>query len=119
MKVKLLDTRGKTRAIFDVSVAMTERARTKGLSNRKDIGDGMIFLFPRETVLPFTVAKMLVPIDIAWADGFGTILGMAKKLEPGSRFLARATAVPYRSALEVPGGALDRVGAQTGWKLSW
>lgn len=117
MIVRLFDSSGLERDRFDVEVAMTDRARTKGLSGRSNIGDGMVFLFPRKTMLPFTVAKMKVPIDIAWADAQGVILGISRRLEPGSRFLARATATPYRSALEVPSGRLSSAAA--GWHLSW
>lgn len=118
MIVRLLDPSNRERDHFDVEVAMTDRARTKGLSGRSNIGDGMIFFFPRPTVVPFTVAKMKVPIDIAWLDDQGRILGIARKLDPGSRFLARATAIPYCSALEVPSGRLSEA-AGTGWRLVW
>lgn len=117
MIVRLLDQSGRERDRFDVEVAMTDRARTKGLSGRSNIGDGMLFLFQRPTVLPFTVAKMKVPIDIAWMDGQGVILGISRSMAPGSRWLARATAIPYRSVLEVPSGRLSS--ASAGWRLAW
>jgi len=54
--------------VFDVEVAKTPKARTKGLSGREYLASdkGMLFVFPEPGVYPFTMQDTLIVLDIVW-----------------------------------------------------
>ena len=53
-----------------VEVASTPEAQAKGLSERThlDDGEGMLFVFPRRNVVPFTMADTEVDLDIIFMN---------------------------------------------------
>jgi uncharacterized membrane protein (UPF0127 family) len=68
--------------------------------------EGMLFVFSRDNSGAFWMKDTYIPLDIAWIDASGVVLGIAygqpldlTGLEPRS---------PYRFVLEVAGGWFER-----------
>lgn len=58
------------KACFDVEIAATDAARTRGLMFRHGLkaGTGMLFVFDEEGIFPFWMKNMQFPIDMLWLD---------------------------------------------------
>lgn len=88
----------------EVYVSVTEDERQRGLSELAALDlDGMLFCYSQDSEVAFTMAKMLMEIDIAWYDGDGKWLGQAKAL-PASPPLYPPS--PFRYVLEAPVGTI-------------
>jgi uncharacterized membrane protein (UPF0127 family) len=120
MRIAILDPAGRTRGRLDVEVALTAREQARGLAFRPTVspGTGMLFLFARDTTRPFTVAQMRAPIDLAWLDASGVVLGTAAHLRPGDPRAVQPPG-PYRFVIETAGGALEALGVAAGWRVAW
>lgn len=108
-----------------VEVAATEDQRAFGLMERESLPEdaGMIFLY-REDQPPeagFWMFHTLVPLDIAYLDVLGQIVAIRQMVpceSPDPRWCdTYPPGVPYRSALEVNHGWLDRHGVSVGDKV--
>ncbi|MCK5113633.1 MAG: DUF192 domain-containing protein [Phycisphaerae bacterium] len=96
-----------------VELAMTERARHKGLSGRRELPDrsGMLFIYPEPTPLKFCMRRCLIPIDIVFIDADLRVVNTyaMKNHDPdGLTPYSSGVAVPY--ALELPGGTVKKCG---------
>ena len=96
-----------------VAVADTPSLRRRGLMGVTDLGglDGMLFVFPTDTVGGFWMKNTLLELDIAFFDADGRLVD-GFTMEP-----CRADPCPtyrpagaYRYALETPVGTLEGVG---------
>lgn len=69
-----------TTACFDLEVADTESARTYGLMFREAMPElsGMIFVFDEPWVHKFWMKNTLIPLDMLWLDGSGTVIDIQK-----------------------------------------
>ena len=119
MLVHLINPRGVIRTTIVAESATTPAQITKGLAGRAQvrIGTGMLFTFPQDVELPFTVEKMVVPIDLIWIDGAGRVLGTAMNLRPGDTTPVQPPAA-YRRVLETAVGTLRSLGLGVGWSVS-
>lgn len=69
---------------FSVEVAVTQKQREKGLSNRDSLEarSGMLFVFPINDIQPFWMKDTSIPLDIIWIND-GKIVEMTT-LDPES-----------------------------------
>jgi uncharacterized membrane protein (UPF0127 family) len=108
-------------AIRCALLADTTARQELGLMNRTDMGgyDGMIFAFGSDTTVSFYMKDTPLPLSIAFFDGNGQFVSttdMPPCLDQATCPLYNA-ARPYRYALEVPQGALPRLGIAAGTRL--
>ncbi len=103
-----------------VAVADTTELRQQGLMFVQDLGDldGMVFVFEAEREGSFWMKNTLIPLDIAFFDDSGELVGSLGMLpceaDPCPEYDIEA---PYRFALEVPAGELD--GLVTGDRIDF
>lgn len=98
-----------------VEVARTDAERERGLMKRErlEAGHGMLFVFETEDEHVFWMKDTLVPLDIIFIDGLGTIVGVVARAEPLTTS-PRTVGVPSRYVLEVPGGWAEERGVRAG-----
>ncbi len=95
---------------FVVAIADTPVLRPQGLMNVTNLLslDGMVFFWPEDTETRFWMKDTLISLDIAWFDSSGLFISMLTMPPCGDeehcpKYFA---AGPYRSALEMPEGAM-------------
>lgn len=103
---------------LQVEIASTGQQRYAGLSFREslDEGAGMLFVYPKEQPLVFTMRNTLLPLSIAFIDAdlvIDEIIDM--DVGPGQLFPSRA---PAQFALEVNQGWFERHDIEVGTRLS-
>ena len=105
-----------------VEVAETEAQRQYGLMERASLPPdrGMLFVLdePADSTMGFYMYRTLIPLDIAFLDGAGTIRAILE-MEPCEHpnpLLCRlySPGIPYAAALEVNRGFFDRQGIRIG-----
>ena len=105
-----------------VEVAATRQGRYQGLSGRGHLPDnaGMLFVYPRETVLRFCMRRCAVPIDIAFIDRDLRVVKIATMAVEPDRTGRRqySSDAPAQYALEVAGGLFERRGIRPGDKVT-
>jgi uncharacterized membrane protein (UPF0127 family) len=103
-------------------LATTPEQLSRGLMGRRDLAgyDGMIFQFADEAVRPFTMRGTLIPLSIAWFDGAGNLVDRAEMTPCRARASCPGYTAerPFRYALEVARGGLDRLGVGPGAHLT-
>ena len=102
-------------------LADTASQQAQGLMNRADLGgyDGMIFRFAADTTVAFYMKDTPLPLSIVFFDSAGRYVStrdMAPCIHQPS-CPTYAADRPYRYALEVPQGALPRLGIVPGARL--
>lgn len=102
-------------------LAETAAQQSTGLMNRTDVGgyDGMLFKFSADTTVAFYMKDTPLPLSIAFFDGSGQFVSTTD-MPPCIHQATCPTysaARPYRWALEVPQGALPRLGIGPGARL--
>lgn len=107
-----------------VLVAATDAQRQRGLMDVTDaeLGGhaGMIFVFDGDTSGGFWMKDTKIPLSIAFADAGGTVVSTADMVPcPPNEASCPVTnaSAPYRTALEVPVGALPALGIRPGSRL--
>jgi uncharacterized membrane protein (UPF0127 family) len=105
-------------------LAATEAAREQGLMEQEDLRgyDGMLFRFDQPTDARFYMFHTLIPLSIAFFDESGAYVSQADMPvctadDPGSCPTYPA-AERYVHALEVPKGALGRLGIGPGTTIA-
>ncbi len=102
-------------------LAETAEQQTRGLMNRNDLSgyDGMLFRFSADTTGTFWMKDTPLPLSIAFFDAAGRFVSTADMApcihQPTCPTYGAAR--PYRYALEVPQGALSRLGVAPGTTL--
>lgn len=102
-------------------LAETAAQQSRGLMNRTDMGgyDGMLFRFAADTNTGFWMKDTPLPLSIAFFDSTGQFVSTSD-MQPCIHQPSCPTypaARPYRFALEVPQGALPRLGIGPGTRL--
>ena len=102
-------------------LAQTDAQHAQGLMKRTDLGgyDGMLFKFATDSDGGFWMKDTPLPLSIAFFDAKGqfvSVIDMAPCIHQPS-CPSYAAARPYRWALEVPQGAIPRLGIGPGTRL--
>lgn len=100
---------GVVRVSVKVEIADSLERRDLGLMYRDslDPGSGMLFVYPDAGVRRFWMKNTKVPLDMAFADGRGRIVGIVANTQPFSETLVGPDA-PAQYILEVEVGFCAR-----------
>jgi uncharacterized membrane protein (UPF0127 family) len=103
---------------FDVELALNEAERARGLMYREKLGpyDGMLFDFYQDAPVSFWMKNTLIPLDMVFIAGDGTIKHIHANATPLSTD-AIPSQFPVRAVLEVNGGAARLLGIKPGDKV--
>ena len=95
-------------------VANNDANRAQGLKGRTTLSgyDAMLFSFAVDTTAAFTMQDVPIPLSLAWFDVDGKFLGSVDLpvVAAGQTSPTYSPPGPYRTAMEVPLGALTAVG---------
>lgn len=103
---------------FDIEMALTESQREHGLMFRKSLGpyEGMLFDFYREQTVSFWMKNTLIPLDMVFIAGDGTIRHIYANAKPLSTDTIPSES-PVRAVLEINGGTAGLLGIKPGDKV--
>jgi uncharacterized membrane protein (UPF0127 family) len=103
---------------FDVEMALTEPQREHGLMFRKQMGpyEGMLFDFYHEQKVSFWMKNTLIPLDMLFIAGDGTIRHIYANAKPLSTDTIPSE-YPVRAVLEINGGTAALLGIKPGDKV--
>jgi uncharacterized protein len=101
-------------------VSDTEELRAKGLSGQDGLNaaEGMLFVFEREGYWGFWMKDMKFSIDIAWIGSDMRIVHIEKRVAPETFPKVFSPTKRALYVVELQAGALDRIGASIGDKIS-
>ena len=108
-----------------VELAVSPQQQQLGLMERLQLDSlaGMLFVY--DSLLPadagFWMYRTRIPLDIAYLDSAG-VIGSIRVMQPCSTTMPQGCpvyvpGVPFRYALELNAGSLERFGADTGSRL--
>jgi uncharacterized membrane protein (UPF0127 family) len=94
---------------LELEIAATPEERQCGLSGRDTLGPdtGMLFVLPETMPLAVWMKNTRLPLDIAFLDEYGRIVGI-NPMDPQHKDLIHAAPQPVRFAIEVHRGWFDR-----------
>jgi uncharacterized membrane protein (UPF0127 family) len=103
---------------FDVELATNDAERARGLMFRKQLGphEGMLFDFFKEMPVSFWMKNTLIPLDMVFIAGDGTIKHIHANAVPMSTD-AIPSEYPVRAVLEINGGSAALLGIKPGDKV--
>jgi uncharacterized protein len=103
---------------FDVELALNDAERSRGLMYREKLGpyDGMLFDFHQEAPVSFWMKNTLIPLDMLFIAGDGTIRHIHANAVPLSTD-AIPSQFPVRAVLEINGGSARLLGIKPGDKV--
>ena len=103
---------------WTVEIADTPETQRKGLADRAELpaGTGMLFVYDQPGHRTFWMQGVYIPLDIAFIDSGGRIVRIhTMKVEDDHLgHTSYHSRVPAQYALEVPGGAFERLGIVEG-----
>ncbi len=103
---------------FDIELATNEAERERGLMYRKELGpyQGMLFDFHREMPVSFWMKNTLIPLDMVFIAGDGTVKHVHANAVPMSTDTIPSE-FPIRGVLEINGGSARLLGIKPGDKV--
>lgn len=103
---------------FDVELATNDAERSRGLMFRKQLGpyEGMLFDFYQEMPVSFWMKNTLIPLDMLFIAGDGTVKHIHANAVPLSTD-AIPSGYPVRAVLEINGGSAALLGIKPGDKV--
>lgn len=103
---------------FTVAVAKTPEEQQKGLMfvEEMPMAQGMIFVYPQQSIAKFWMKNTLIPLDILFFDATNTLIHIEASARPGD-LNPRGPDVPICSVLEINGGQAQKLGLNLGSKL--
>lgn len=109
---------GDARHRFAVELAETPEQMARGLMFRTELADdaGMLFDYRRPRLIAMWMKNTLIPLDMLFIEGDGTI----SRIEPWTTPLSLATIAsggPARAVLELKGGITERLGIAPGDRI--
>ncbi len=119
-QVPLTVTSGERVHRFTVEVARTAEEQATGLMNRSSLAPdrGMIFPFEAPRDASFWMKNTLIPLDIIFVRGDGSIANIAANTVPLSLQPVLSDG-PVSAVLEIAGGRSAELGIKPGDKVSW
>lgn len=111
-------TAEKKRHDFTVEVALTPAQQQKGLMNRTEMAKdaGMLFFFGEEAERSFWMKNTLIPLDMIFIKGDGTIVKVHDSAIPNDLTSVKSGA-PASAVLELNGGVAKTLGIKAGDKV--
>ncbi|MDP3975844.1 MAG: DUF192 domain-containing protein [bacterium] len=109
--------------VIHIEVVQTAQERARGLMNRDHLNErsGMLFVFEQEQVLSFWMKNTLIPLDIVFLDGDGTIVDIQTMQPCPSQTIncpSYPSAQPALYALEVNAGLAEQLHLSVGDSLT-
>jgi uncharacterized protein len=103
---------------FDVELALNDVERSRGLMFRDKLGpyEGMLFDFHQEAPVGFWMKNTLIPLDMVFIGGDGTVRHVHANAVPLSTDTI-ASQFPVRAVLEINGGSARLLGIKPGDKV--
>jgi uncharacterized protein len=103
---------------FEVELALNDSERSRGLMYREKLGpyDGMLFDFHQDAPVSFWMKNTLIPLDMLFIAGDGTIKHIHANATPLSTD-AIPSQFPVRAVLEINGGSARLLGIKPGDKV--
>ena len=103
---------------FEVDLATNDAERARGLMYREKLGpyDGMLFDFYQDAPVSFWMKNTLIPLDMVFIAGDGTIKHVHANATPLSTD-AIPSQFPVRAVLEINGGSAALLGIKPGDKV--
>jgi uncharacterized membrane protein (UPF0127 family) len=103
---------------FEVDLATNDAERARGLMFRKQLGayEGMLFDFFQEMQVSFWMKNTLIPLDMVFIAGDGTVKHVHANAVPLSTD-AIPSQYPVRAVLEINGGSAALLGIKPGDKV--
>ena len=103
---------------FEVELATNDAERAHGLMYRKQLGayEGMLFDFFKEMPVSFWMKNTLIPLDMVFIAGDGTIKHVHANAVPMSTDTIPSQ-YPVRAVLEINGGSAALLGIKPGDKV--
>jgi len=113
----VIDT-GARQIKFEVDLALTDAERTRGLMFRDKLGayEGMLFDFYQEAPVSFWMKNTLIPLDMVFIAGDGTVRHIHANAKPLSTDTIPSE-YPVRAVLEINGGSARLLGIKPGDKV--
>jgi uncharacterized protein len=103
---------------FQVEIADSTGERTKGLMYREYLQQdhGMLFIFDEPDVHRFWMKNTLIPLDIIWLDGNGTVVYISENTQPCKAMPCPSygPSVPAKYVLEINSGLAKEKGIAGG-----
>ncbi len=111
----IISTKSGTERAIRVEIADTPAKRELGLQYRRELGDdqGMLFLFPAESVQTFWMKNTPLPLDMIFIGSDLKIVGIVRDAVPFST-TTRSVGVPSQFVLEIKGGLASAKGIEVG-----
>lgn len=108
--------KGRTR--FFVEIADNDADRERGLMFRKEVPPdrGMLFDFKTARPVAFWMKNTLIPLDIIYIEGDGTVLSIARNTTPHSE-APIPSGGPVVGVLELAGGRAEEIGLMPGDRI--
>jgi uncharacterized membrane protein (UPF0127 family) len=105
---------------FTIELAQTPEELERGLMNRASMpaDAGMLFNFALDRPVAMWMKNTVIPLDIVFILGDGTIAGIAQRAVPMSLAIIPSPG-PVRAVLELNGGTADRLGIKIGDKVGY
>jgi uncharacterized membrane protein (UPF0127 family) len=103
---------------FTVELAVTRAQRAQGLMWRRRLkaDRGMLFIYQRDRVIEMWMKNTLIPLDMLFIDGKGTVVRIKERAVPGT-LRAISSGQRARAVLELSGGTASRLGLRPGDKV--
>ncbi|MCF7831729.1 MAG: DUF192 domain-containing protein [Candidatus Pacebacteria bacterium] len=103
---------------FDVRVAQNAKDRQQGLSGSSLMeNEGMLFVFESPDYHSLWMKDMLVSLDMIWLDALGVVVHILENVHPETFPTIFTPKEKALYVLELPAGAIDRVGVKIGDKI--
>lgn len=111
---------GKYIAKINIEIADDDDKRTKGMMDRLSMKEeqGMLFLFPYETIQSFWMKNTVIPLDLIFVNRENVIVTIRKEAIPFDTGQYTSTK-PAINVVEVVAGYTDLYGIRVGDKIVW
>ncbi len=111
---------GKYISKIDIEIADDDNKRIKGLMDRISMKEeqGMLFLFPYETIQSFWMKNTVIPLDLVFVNRDNEIVTIHKDAVPFDTGQYPSTK-PASQVVEVIAGYTDIYGIKVGDKIVW